>query len=95
MRMERPRDLAAYLLRDQGWGRAEIEAAIAEGETREIPLERPVALWVLYLTAFTGADGAIHFREDVYGFDAHGRIFEELGAERVETVGASAPGCRG
>jgi murein L,D-transpeptidase YcbB/YkuD len=95
MRMEHPRDLAAYLLRDQGWGRAEIETAIAEGRTREITLERPVALWVLYLTAFAGADGAVHFREDVYGFDARGRIFEELGAERVETAGASPPGCRG
>ena len=95
MRMERPRELAAYLLRDQGWERDEIETAIAEGETREIPLERPVALWVLYLTAFAGADGAVHFREDVYGFDARGRIFEELGAERVETAGASPPGCRG
>jgi murein L,D-transpeptidase YcbB/YkuD len=94
MRIERPGDLAAYLLRDQGWGRAEIETAIAEGRTREIALQRPVPLWVLYLTAFAEAGGAVHFREDVYGLDARGRIFEELATERVETASDSAPGCR-
>ena len=95
MRIERPRGLAAFLLRDQGWGRAEIERAIAEGQTREIALQRPVPLWVLYLTAFVEAGGAVQFREDVYGFDARGRIFEELATERVETASDSAPGCRG
>jgi murein L,D-transpeptidase YcbB/YkuD len=95
MRIERPGDLAAFLLRDQGWGRAEIERAIAEGQTREIALQRPVPLWVLYLTAFMEAGGAVQFRDDVYRFDARGRIFEELGTERVETASDSAPGCRG
>ncbi|HSA80165.1 MAG TPA: L,D-transpeptidase family protein [Geminicoccaceae bacterium] len=95
MRMERPRDLAAYLLRDQGWGTAEVETAIAEGRTRAVALQRPIALWVLYLTAFAGADGAVHFREDVYGLDARGRIFEELGAERVASASAPTRGCRG
>jgi murein L,D-transpeptidase YcbB/YkuD len=95
MRMERPRELAAYLLRDQGWGSAEIETAIAEGRTREASLQRPVALWVLYLTAFAQADGAVHFREDVYGLDARGRIFEELGTEGIEIASHFTPGCRG
>ena len=71
------------------------KGAIAEGQTREIALQRPVPLWVLYLTAFVEARGAVQFREDVYGFDARGRIFEELATERVETASDSAPGCRG
>jgi murein L,D-transpeptidase YcbB/YkuD len=95
MRIERPGDLAAYLLRDQGWARAEIETAVAEGQTREISLQRPVPLWVLYLTAFTEAGSAVHFREDVYGFDARGRIFEELGTERLEIASHFTSGCRG
>ena len=95
MRIERPGDLAAYLLRDQGWGRAEIETAIAEGRTREVSLQRPVTLWVLYLTAFVEADRAVHFREDVYGLDARGRIFEELGTGGIEVASHFTPGCRG
>ena len=95
MRVERPRDLAAFLLRDQGWARDEIDTAIADGQTREISLRRPVPLWVLYLTAFAEAGGAVHFREDVYGLDARGRIFEELGTQSVETAGHFPPGCRG
>jgi murein L,D-transpeptidase YcbB/YkuD len=95
MRLEHASDLAAFLLRDQGWGQAEIENAIADDQTREISLQRPVPLWVLYLTAVVDAGGTVHFREDVYGFDARGRIFEELGAEAVEVASRTAQRCLG
>jgi len=95
MRLEHASDLAAFLLRDQGWGQAEIESAIADDQTREISLQRPVPLWVLYLTAVVDAGGTVHFREDVYGFDARGRIFEELGAEAVEVASRTAQRCLG
>jgi L,D-transpeptidase YcbB len=95
MRIERPIDLTAFLLRDQGWEKAEIETIIAEGQTSEISLQQPVTLWVLYLTAFVEVDRTVHFREDVYGFDARGRIFEELGTGGIEVASHSTPGCRG
>jgi len=95
IRLDHARDLAGFLLRDQGWGPADIESAIANGQTREVSLQQPVPLWVLYLTAFVDLGGAVHFREDVYGFDAKGRIFEELGAEAVEVVSRTAQRCLG
>jgi L,D-transpeptidase YcbB len=95
MRLQHAHDLAAFLLRDQSWDRAEIESTIASGNTLEVALQRPVPLWVLYLTAFVDLGGAVHFRDDVYGIDARGRIFEELGAEAVEVVSRTAQRCLG
>jgi murein L,D-transpeptidase YcbB/YkuD len=95
MRMEHPVDLAALLLRNQGWDKGAIESAIAAGRTLEIPLERPVAVWVLYLTAFMETDGTLHFREDVYGLDARGRIFEGLGAASAQRTSNAAQACPG
>lgn len=69
MRLERPRDLAALLLGEQGWTSAEIDAAIAAGATRRIALDRPVALFVVYRTAEAEADGSVRFGGDPYGWD--------------------------
>ncbi|HUO91334.1 MAG TPA: L,D-transpeptidase family protein [Rhizomicrobium sp.] len=44
--------------------------AIATGETQELQLERPVAVYMLYWTAFADPDGAMEFRPDLYGRDA-------------------------
>ncbi len=62
-------DLAAWLLAPQGFTRPTLEAALAAGERRDlaIPKATPVA-WV-YLTGWVTADGAVHFRDDVYGLD--------------------------
>jgi murein L,D-transpeptidase YcbB/YkuD len=95
VRMEHPRDLAAFLLSDQGWGRADIETAIGTGETHEILLDRPIPLSVLYLTAFVEAGGAVHFRQDIYGLDASGRTFEELGTDGIEVASHFTPRCSG
>ena len=91
MRMEHPRDLAVFLLRDQGWGMAEIEAVIAQGQTREVPLQHAIPVWVLYLTAFVEDGGVLHFREDVYGWDARDLAVEEGAA----LSGVAQEGCFG
>ncbi len=39
------------------------------GETRPVPLAVPVAVYLLYQTAFTAEDGAVEFRDDIYGRD--------------------------
>lgn len=72
MRVERPREFAAILLRGQGCGSAEIEAAIADGGTLRVPLDRPVPIHVLYPIACVAAKGAVHLRKDIYGWDAGG-----------------------
>jgi murein L,D-transpeptidase YcbB/YkuD len=69
-RVENPRDLAAWLLEDNdGWGRREIDAAIATGERRDIRLARSVPVAWIYLTGWSTHDGTVHFRPDIYGHD--------------------------
>lgn len=70
IRVEKPVELAAYLLRDDpAWNpdriRREMEG-VAE-KTVLLPSEMPIHL--LYWTAWVEADGSIHFRKDIYGRD--------------------------
>jgi murein L,D-transpeptidase YcbB/YkuD len=70
MRLEQPRELAERLLGPQGWGRSQIDQAIARGETRRVVLQTPVPLFVVYRTAEVDAEGRVVFRPDPYGWDA-------------------------
>jgi murein L,D-transpeptidase YcbB/YkuD len=70
VRLENPRLLARYVLADRpGWGDAEIDQAIAAGETRRVPLTHTRPVYLLYWTAFVGADGSVEFRDDIYDRD--------------------------
>lgn len=70
IRLERPLELAAYLLADvPGWDRAGIEKAIAEGATRIVRLATPIPVHLTYSTVWIGEGGTVQFRDDVYGRD--------------------------
>ena len=69
MRLADPVGLAHVLLRDQGWSRARIVAAIKSGKRFSVFLKAPVPVHVVYLSAWVNKDGKVHFREDVYGRD--------------------------
>jgi murein L,D-transpeptidase YcbB/YkuD len=72
IRVEAPRRLAAFLLADgpaSPWSEAAVRSAVASGLTREVAVTRPVPVYLLYLTAWVGDDGAVHFRRDIYGED--------------------------
>jgi murein L,D-transpeptidase YcbB/YkuD len=79
VRVEDPVQLAEFVLDGQdGWNEGKIRDALEESEadtSRNVPLERPVPVYLLYLTAFV-RDGALHFRNDPYGKDrrAMGRL---------------------
>src|SRR5439155_4413632 len=71
-RVDKPRDLAAWLLEEQpGWSRREIDAAIAKGARLDIKLTKKVPVAWIYLTGWAIRDGTVHFRDDVYGHDQH------------------------
>ena len=71
IRLERPRDLALYLLRDQPhWTAAAIESDIATGTERAIRLTTPQPVYILYWTAWVGDDGDMEFHRDHYQRDA-------------------------
>jgi murein L,D-transpeptidase YcbB/YkuD len=69
VRLERPRDVAAALLRPQGWVMSDIDAAIATGVTTRIELAAPVPAFFLYQTARVEA-GRLRLFADIYGWDA-------------------------
>jgi L,D-transpeptidase YcbB len=69
-RVEDPRGLATWLLADNpGWGRREIDAAIAKGERTDVRLAHKVPVAWVYLTGWVARDNVIHFRDDIYGHD--------------------------
>lgn len=69
VRLEWPLTLAAALLGPE-WDRKRLLNAVADGKTRKIVLPAPVPIEFVYHTAWVGADGRVHFRDDVYGRNA-------------------------
>jgi murein L,D-transpeptidase YcbB/YkuD len=63
------RDLAAWLLADQGIDRAQIDRDIEAGLRTEIRLKRQVPVAWVYLTGYADGEGRMQFREDIYGLD--------------------------
>ncbi|HEX3553735.1 MAG TPA: L,D-transpeptidase family protein [Thermoanaerobaculia bacterium] len=71
IRLEKPLDLAAYLLKDDPkWTPEAIQEAIDSGEHRTVSVPRPLPVHILYWTAWADADGTVEFRKDIYGHDA-------------------------
>ncbi|HXT49484.1 MAG TPA: L,D-transpeptidase family protein, partial [Thermoanaerobaculia bacterium] len=70
IRVERPFDLADYLMRDDPqWSGGQLRAAIDRGEQRDVKLPEPVPVYLLYFTAMPGPDGGVAFFEDIYDLD--------------------------
>ena len=68
-RIENPRDFAVWLLQEQNWSRAQIDAAIATGQRQDIRLTRKVPVAWVYLTGWVTRDNVVHFRDDIYNHD--------------------------
>ena len=70
IRLEKPADLAAYLLSDQkDWNEGKIREAMESGKPLTVDLEKPYPVYIVYRTAWVGDDDRVHFREDIYGHD--------------------------
>jgi L,D-transpeptidase YcbB len=70
VRLQKPAELAALLLKDQGWTPERIQATVESGEQTVVTLAKPVPVTIGYATAFRTPDGLLHYRRDVYGRDA-------------------------
>lgn len=68
-RIEGVRDLAAWLLEGTEWTEAAIEAEIAKGERKNIPLKKAVPVAWVYMTGWQDAEGLVQFRDDIYELD--------------------------
>jgi murein L,D-transpeptidase YcbB/YkuD len=85
VRVERPVELADFVLDGQDdWDERTIWEAMKDATAtrgRTVSLERPVPVYILYLTTFM-RDGELHFRNDPYGKDR--RAMKSLGQPLLE-----------
>jgi murein L,D-transpeptidase YcbB/YkuD len=71
VRVEKPAELAAYLLRNQPpWTLEKVQQAMQSGpDNQQVNLVTPVPVLIFYITAVVGEDGSVHFFDDIYGYD--------------------------
>jgi murein L,D-transpeptidase YcbB/YkuD len=75
IRVEKPAELAVFLLRNQPdgqqqWTVARVQTAMDSGkDNRQVNLTVKVPVLILYVTAVAEEDGTVHFFDDLYGHD--------------------------
>jgi murein L,D-transpeptidase YcbB/YkuD len=69
IRIERPVDLARYLLRDQpGWSEERLQEALQKSRPMQVGIP-PLPTHIQYWTAWVAGDGSLQFRTDLYQRD--------------------------
>ena len=70
IRLEKPEDLAVYLLRNQPeWNRDKIDDILKNGKKKAIILNNTISVYLVYMTAWASENGDIHFFPDIYNKD--------------------------
>ena len=71
IRVQKPAELAAYLLRNQPpWTMDKVQSAMQTGpNNQQVNLKTPIPVLILYITAVVEEDGSVHFFNDIYGHD--------------------------
>jgi murein L,D-transpeptidase YcbB/YkuD len=70
VRLEKPADLAAWVLRDNpGWTAERIHAAMTGATPQQVNLVNPIPVLIVYATVIVLEDGLVHFYDDIYGHD--------------------------
>ncbi len=72
IRVEKPAELAAWVLRDNpGWSLERVRAAMENGKDNvQVNLVSPVPVLIIYGTAVVDEQYVVHFFNDLYGYDA-------------------------
>ena len=71
VRVEEPLTLAEYVLGGEPrWTTETISAAMHSGSETHVKLKTPIPIHIVYFTTWMDKDGGLHFRDDVYGYDA-------------------------
>jgi len=70
IRIEKPVELAEYVLADQPqWTAERINTAMSARQEQSVTLKKVLPVHIGYWTAWVGADGQVGFTEDPYGLD--------------------------
>lgn len=83
VRLEKPLDLAEYLLRGSQWDRRAIENTIAKPgqvmtKDTKIPLKEPTAVFIGFITSQMFSDRVIRFTDDAY--NQNGKVLSQMRA---------------
>ncbi len=72
IRVQKPEDLAAWVLQGQGdWDLEKVQEAMNGGpDNHAVSLKTPLPIVIFYATALVEEDGHVHFFDDIYGYDA-------------------------
>jgi murein L,D-transpeptidase YcbB/YkuD len=71
IRVEKPGDLAAWVLRfDTSWPRERIADAMNGAETIQVNLKQPIPVLIVYETAVALESGEVRFFKDIYEYDS-------------------------
>ncbi len=80
IRVENPKQLAAWVLRDKPeWDAARIDAAMHGEKPLQVDLPKPIPVLIVYATAVALENGEVEFFDDIYGFDAQLEKLSALG----------------
>jgi murein L,D-transpeptidase YcbB/YkuD len=72
IRVQKPADLAAWVLKGQGdWDLDKVQEAMNSGpDNKTVSLKTPLPIVIFYLTAIVEDGGEVHFFDDIYGYDS-------------------------
>jgi L,D-transpeptidase YcbB len=71
IRLEKPADLAVWVLRNNpGWDMERVRTAMNGTTQQQVNLTQPIPVLILYATVIVTEDGVVHFYDDIYGHDA-------------------------
>lgn len=94
VRIEKPVDLAAYLLKIQPnnrWSSQNIQAEIRKGKNLPLPLNERVPVHIVYQTVWIDREGNLNFRPDIYDIDNIPANLLMVLASLKQSPGASSP----
>ena len=96
IRIERPIDLAVYLLRpDQHWNRDVFLRELEKKVPTSVVFPEKIPIYLVYWTAWADWDGTIQFRPDIYAWDALLSVAMRAPLPTKEVVGTQRLGSHG
>ena len=75
VRVDGVNQLVAWLLRDNGdWDQTKVDSTFASLQRLDVECKARVPIHTTYITAWANRQGTVSFRDDVYNFDAQGKV---------------------
>ena len=75
VRVDGVNQLVSWLLRDNGdWDQSRVDSTFASLQRLDVECKARVPIHTTYITAWANRQGTVSFRDDVYNFDAQGKV---------------------